>query len=66
MPDTLEFFGDTMVQAAFEATLAQQAALPGVTIGTVDFTPSRDDVALLYQGPWVAERHASQRAFIDA
>jgi allophanate hydrolase len=66
VPDTLEFFGDAAAQAAFEATLARLRALPGVRIGTVDFAPFREAAALLYQGPWVAERYAAVGAFIDA
>ncbi|MFJ1467565.1 allophanate hydrolase [Massilia orientalis] len=66
VPAQLEFFGDVAAQAAFEATLARLRDLPGCTFGTVDYTPFRDAAALLYQGPWVAERHAAVGAFIDA
>jgi allophanate hydrolase len=66
LPAAPEFFGDSAAQAAFEATLARLRALPGCTFGTVDFAPFRDAAALLYQGPWVAERHAAVGAFIDA
>ncbi|WP_440964997.1 allophanate hydrolase [Massilia sp. GER05] len=66
VPAQLEFFGDAAAQAAFEATLARLRDLPGCTFGTVDYAPFRDAAALLYQGPWVAERHAAVGAFIDA
>lgn len=66
VPAQLEFFGDAAAQAAFEATLAHLRDLPGCTFGTVDYTPFRAAAALLYQGPWVAERHAAVGAFIDA
>jgi allophanate hydrolase len=66
VPAQLEFFGDAAAQSAFEATLARLRALPGCTFGTVDYAPFRDAAALLYQGPWVAERHAAVGAFIDA
>jgi allophanate hydrolase len=66
VPAQLEFFGDAAAQAAFEATLARLRDLPGCTFGTVDYTPFRDAAALLYQGPWVAERHAAVGAFIEA
>ncbi|NIA53414.1 allophanate hydrolase [Massilia sp. TW-1] len=66
VPAQLEFFGDAAAQAAFEATLARLRDLPGCTFGTVDYTPFRAAAALLYQGPWVAERHAAVGAFIDA
>jgi allophanate hydrolase len=66
VPAQLEFFGDMAAKAAFEATLARLRDLPGCTFGTVDYAPFRDAAALLYQGPWVAERHAAVGAFIDA
>jgi allophanate hydrolase len=66
VPAQLEFFGDAAAQTAFEATLARLRDLPGCTFGTVDYTPFRDAAALLYQGPWVAERHAAVGAFIEA
>lgn len=66
VPAQLEFFGDAAAKAAFEATLARLRDLPGCAFGTVDYTPFRDAAALLYQGPWVAERHAAVGAFIDA
>jgi allophanate hydrolase len=66
VPAQLEFFGDAAAKAAFEATLARLRDLPGCTFGTVDYAPFRDAAALLYQGPWVAERHAAVGAFIDA
>ncbi|SDF67494.1 allophanate hydrolase [Massilia sp. PDC64] len=66
VPAQLEFFGDAVAKSAFEATLARLRDLPGCTFGTVDYAPFRDAAALLYQGPWVAERHAAVGAFIDA
>jgi allophanate hydrolase len=66
VPAQLEFFGDAAAQTAFEATLARLRGLPGCTFGAVDYTPFREAAALLYQGPWVAERHAAVGAFIDA
>jgi allophanate hydrolase len=66
VPAQLEFFGDAAAQGAFAATLARLRDLPGCTFGTVDYAPFRDAAALLYQGPWVAERHAAVGAFIDA
>jgi allophanate hydrolase len=66
VPAQLEFFGDAAAKAAFEAMLARLRDLPGCTFGTVDYAPFRDAAALLYQGPWVAERHAAVGAFIDA
>jgi len=65
VPAQLEFFGDAAAQTAFEATLARLRDLPSCTFGTVDYTPFRDAAALLYQGPWVAERRAAVGAFIE-
>ncbi|MCX6954189.1 MAG: allophanate hydrolase, partial [Verrucomicrobia bacterium] len=58
----LEFFGDTEAAELFTASLARLAAL-GATIVEIDFAPFRETAALLYQGPWVAERWAALRAF---
>ncbi|MFT5961224.1 MAG: allophanate hydrolase [Burkholderiaceae bacterium] len=59
LPAVLEFFGDTAAEQAFAATLEQLRALPGCTFGTVDYTPFKEAAALLYYGPWVAERLAA-------
>lgn len=58
VPDTLEFFGDAQAQACFEAALAALRE-QGVTIETIDYAPFAELAALLYQGPWVAERFAA-------
>lgn len=50
-----EFFGDGDSARQFDAALHELAAL-GADITSVDFTPLREAAALLYQGPWVAER----------
>lgn len=55
VPDQLEFFGDELARTLFEATLARLTAL-GVELAPLDFSPFRQLAALLYQGPWVAER----------
>src|SRR5207244_286147 len=39
-------------------------ALGGVPM-TIDFTPFKQAAALLYSGPWVAERYAAVGAFLD-
>ncbi len=52
-----EFFDDTAQADAFKAALADLAAL-GATIREMDFTPFFDVAAMLYDGPWVAERYA--------
>jgi allophanate hydrolase len=50
--------------AAWDAALAHAAAL-GHEIVALDFQPLHDVAALLYDGPWVAERHAACRAIFE-
>lgn len=54
IPAQLEFFGDTAMQAAFEQARSELAQLAELV--EIDFTPFSELAALLYQGPWVAER----------
>ena len=64
LPDTLrigvpsapEFFGDAGYGAAFAAEL-QRVRAQGHTLVEIDFAPLFEVAALLYDGPWVAERH---------
>jgi allophanate hydrolase len=52
------FFGDTMQAEAFDAALAALAAT-GAVLREIDLAPFYDAAALLYDGPWVAERMAA-------
>lgn len=61
-PAAREFFGDAEAARLFDASLDRVAALGGRVV-EIDFGPFRDAAALLYQGPWVAERWAALRAF---
>ena len=63
VPDKLEFFGDLASQRAFEQSLAKLSGMPNCTIGFIDYSPFQDAAALLYQGPWVAERLAAVDEF---
>ena len=65
MPAELEFFGDTTAQHAFLATLDTLSTQLGLTPGKVDFAPFKRVSALLYDGPWVAERRAALGAFFE-
>jgi allophanate hydrolase len=65
VPSEPQFFGDAQAQAAFEAALDEWRAA-GAEVVPLDFTPFHDAAALLYQGPWVAERYAAVGEFIDA
>ncbi|ROO25384.1 allophanate hydrolase [Salinisphaera orenii MK-B5] len=64
VPDSPEFFGDARAQKAFEAAVADWRAL-GAEIVTIDYAPFAEAAALLYQGPWIAERYAAVGEFID-
>ncbi len=58
----LEFFGDDATAALYEAAIGRIAAL-GTTIVEIDYAPFRECAALLYGGPWVAERLAAIEDF---
>jgi allophanate hydrolase len=59
IPSTLEFFGDAAAEQAFAATLERLRAQGDCQFGSVDYAPFSQAAALLYQGPWVAERLAA-------
>ncbi len=59
------FCGDALSEDAFDKAAADMAAL-GVSIREIDLTPFFEVAALLYSGPWVAERYQAIRAFIEA
>ncbi len=61
----LEFFGDEGAAALFAAAVERWRSL-GATIVEVDFAPFLAAARLLYEGPWVAERYAAIREFIEA
>jgi allophanate hydrolase len=57
-----EFFGNTEVERLYDAAIANVRAL-GATIVPFDYAPFREVAALLYDGPWVAERLAAVEGF---
>lgn len=57
------FFGNTEVEALYDAAIARAEAL-GATIVPFDYAPFREAAALLYDGPWVAERLAAVEGFL--
>jgi allophanate hydrolase len=65
VPKDPEFFGDTTQAAAFTAALQHARAL-GLQLVELDFAPLHAAAALLYDGPWVAERYAAISSFLDA
>jgi allophanate hydrolase len=57
-----EFFGDSEMEALYDQTIDRARAL-GATIVPFDYAPFREAAALLYDGPWVAERLAAVEDF---
>ncbi len=60
-----EFHGDPAAEAAYERAVAALQAEGAVAV-PFDYAPFAEAAALLYQGPWVAERYAAIRDFIEA
>jgi allophanate hydrolase len=63
--DDLEFFGD-LNQAALYRQAVERLQQMGAHRITVDFGPFREVAALLYDGPWVAERLAAMGEFLKS
>jgi len=61
----LEFFGDADAAALYRDAIAHLESLGGRRVG-IDFTVFRATADLLYAGPWVAERYAAIRSFIES
>jgi allophanate hydrolase len=53
-----EFFGNAEVEKLYDGAIENIRAL-GATIVPFDYAPFREAAALLYDGPWVAERLAA-------
>ncbi|MDY0976567.1 allophanate hydrolase [Massilia sp. CFBP9012] len=58
VPLAYDWFGDTNAESLHLDALQRLAAL-GVELKPVDFGPLFETAALLYEGPWVAERYAA-------
>ncbi len=58
IPQSPEWLGDVEAERAYDRALQRLAEL-GVRLHPVDFTPLFETAALLYEGPWVAERYAA-------
>ena len=65
LPEPLEFYGDEQARQAFHHAVAKLEGLGGRPIG-VDFSVYLETAALLYEGPWVAERLAAIRPFFES
>jgi allophanate hydrolase len=58
-----EFFGNAEVEALYDAACARAQSL-GHRLIPFDYAPFRQAAALLYEGPWVAERLAAIEGFL--
>ena len=64
-PQDLVFYGNAFGAAHYSQATVHLQALGGVPV-EIDLTSFRSVATLLYEGPWVAERYAAIRAFIEA
>jgi allophanate hydrolase len=63
VPQSPSFFGDAGYAQAWPRALERLTSL-GHEIVALDFEPLHEVAALLYDGPWVAERHAVVQALL--
>ena len=63
VPAQPEFFGDGQAAQAYAQSLARLRQDPSVTIDEIPYAVLAEAAALLYQGPWVAERRAAVGQF---
>jgi allophanate hydrolase len=59
-----QFFGDAVMEAAYEAALGRLERLGGVLV-EIPFADFYKVANLLYEGAWVAERYAAVKDFFD-
>ena len=64
LPTPLEFHGDAHALHAFNEAVDRLEGLGGKPV-EFDFSPFLETAALLYEGPWVAERLAAIRPFFE-
>jgi len=62
--ESLEFYGDDDAAACYRAAVVALTDLGGEQVA-FDYEPFRQAANLLYKGPWVAERLAAIREFLD-
>ena len=63
-PEQLQYFGDPEGEVLFTQIIAKLQTLGEVV--EIDFQSFLEAAALLYEGPWLAERYAGIRAFIES
>ena len=61
-PDQREFFGDNDAARLYEQSISAMETMGGTAM-EFDFQPFQEAAALLYAGPWVAERRAALGEF---
>lgn len=64
-PEQLAFFGNTETPALFAAAVKRMESIGGCAV-EIDFSIFLDTARLLYEGPWVAERYAAIKDFIES
>jgi len=62
--EQLQFFGNADATELFATAIKRWQSL-GAKIVEIDFAPFLEAARLLYEGPWVAERYAAIRDFIE-
>ncbi len=65
VPSLARFDGDAGYEPMFAAAV-QRARRLGHRVVDLDFEPLHEVAALLYDGPWVAERHHTVKALLEA
>ncbi|WP_434110718.1 allophanate hydrolase [Paraburkholderia caffeinilytica] len=65
VPDHLEFHGDAAASQAFSTSLDALSTHLHLSPLPIDFKPLSATSALLYDGPWVAERRAALGSFFE-
>jgi len=63
IPEHPQWFGDQQAEAAWNTAISQWRQ-QNVELIPLDFSPMLELAALLYEGPWVAERHAAVESFM--
>jgi allophanate hydrolase len=65
VPERLEFYGDAIAGRAFSTALDTLTTHLHLPTQAIDFEPLKAVSALLYDGPWVAERRAALGTFFE-
>jgi allophanate hydrolase len=63
IPEHPQWFGDQQAEAAWNTAISQWRQ-QNLELIPLDFSPMLELAALLYEGPWVAERHAAVESFM--